>query len=92
MYCNESGEKCISCSTYAVFSRIAYRLNSYQLQSAPSSVKWAHLRVKNVRGAVTGVFNLGSSVILVNVLGLALPTVWQVSLLSVQVITLTDVV
>lgn len=57
----------------------------------PTSVKWANLRVRNVRGAVTGIFNLGSSVTVVNVLGLALPTVLQVSLLSCQVITLTDV-
>jgi hypothetical protein len=72
-------------------SRIAYRLNWYQLQSTPTSVKWANLRVRDVRGAVTGIFNLGSSVTVVNVLGLAPPTVWQVSLMSFQVVTLTYV-
>ena len=54
-------------------------------------MKWANLKVRKIRGAVTGIFNLGSSVTVVNVLGLVLPTVWQVSLLSFQVITLTDV-
>jgi len=49
------------------------------------------LRVRNVRGAVTGIFNLGSSVTVVNVLGLVPPTVWQVSLMSFQVVTLTYV-
>jgi len=52
-------------------------------------VKWINLRV---RGTVTGILNLGSSVTVVNVLGLALTTVLQVGLLSCQVIVLTDVI